>query len=509
MPTAPSIEEIKERIDLFLLGLSNPVLLEPGKVVIDLSSSSYTFSTEYNKLLLQVWNDETNFVRHIVSIKKEAPNRMEIVYQKFGKEMTGTLILSQSKAEAGRLDRRSQRVRYVQNLRQYLGQIFPEWKVKQLTTEPALAQSFSARFARGVLSRGQRAWAVIGISDKEENGREDILTFGLLWLDWLRKNSEKQVIEGLRIFVPEGSSKTTLQRLAWMNADRFRWEVYETGDEVRKCEPAEEGNLTTALAPLPAAQHRSLAGQRWGIKIEALNPVIQSFPGRDGYSTWSLQGLPFARETARGVVYGIGRSETMLGEGTWEDLQKLVLHIAQHRTPNPLDPNHPYFRLQPERWLQDLLMMQVDKLGESLLAEPVYRQVTNAGGLERGVLDLLAIDTSGRLAVVELKASEDIHLPLQALDYWMRVRLHQQRGDLAKQGYFRGREISPQPPRLFLVSPGLQFHPACDIVLRYFSPAIETVRIGLNENWREHLKVMYWKREGSRTGKLEQMESSD
>ena len=99
-------------------------------------------------------------------------------------------------------------------------------------------------------------------------------------------------------------------------------------------------------------------------------------------------------------------------------------------------------------------------------------------------LFLLAMDASGRFAVVELNASEDILLPLQALDYWMRVRLHQQCGDLEKHGHFRGREISQQPPRLLLVSPSLQFHPACDMVLRYFSPAIEPIHIVLNENWR-------------------------
>jgi hypothetical protein len=39
-----------------------------------------------------------------------------------------------------------------------------------------------------------------------------------------------------------------------------------------------------------------------------------------------------------------------------------------------------------------------------------------AGG-DRGVLDLLGITRQGRLVVIELKASEDIQMPLQAVDY--------------------------------------------------------------------------------------------
>ena len=67
----------------------------------------------------------------------------------------------------------------------------------------------------------------------------------------------------------------------------------------------------------------------------------------------------------------------------------------------------------------------------SLLPEPVYAQVLAFSGGERGVLDLLAVDRAGRLAVLELKAAADPHLPLQALDYWMRVRWHLERGEFA------------------------------------------------------------------------------
>lgn len=93
------------------------------------------------------------------------------------------------------------------------------------------------------------------------------------------------------------------------------------------------------------------------------------------------------------------------------------------------------------------------------------------------MLDVLAITRDRRLAVVELKADEDIHLPLQGLDYWARVQWHHARGEFQQFGYFPGRELSSEDPLLFLVAPTLHIHPATDTVLHYVSPNIDGVRI--------------------------------
>ena len=86
------------------------------------------------------------------------------------------------------------------------------------------------------------------------------------------------------------------------------------------------------------------------------------------------------------------------------------------------------------------------------------------------MLDVLTCTLDGRLAVLELKADEDIHLPLQGLDYWARVRWHQQHGEFTRNGYFAGRELSSAPPLLYLVAPRCACIPAptfcCAICLR-------------------------------------------
>jgi hypothetical protein len=92
---------------------------------------------------------------------------------------------------------------------------------------------------------------------------------------------------------------------------------------------------------------------------------------------------------------------------------------------------------------------------------------------------------------VEVKASQDIHLPLQALDYWMRVKWHLERGEFSGRGYFPGLELRADPPRLLLVAPALDFHPSNETVLRFFSPEVEVERVGVGIEWRQELRVMF------------------
>jgi hypothetical protein len=123
------------------------------------------------------------------------------------------------------------------------------------------------------------------------------------------------------------------------------------------------------------------------------------------------------------------------------------------------------------------------------------------------MLDLLTLDRNGRLAVIELKADEDLHLPMQALDYWIRVRtLNADRQPASgggrelsafeRQGYFAGAEVAATPPRLLLAAPALRIHPANEPVLRYLSTQIEWELIALNEHWRQELKVVFRKHSG-------------
>jgi hypothetical protein len=134
----------------------------------------------------------------------------------------------------------------------------------------------------------------------------------------------------------------------------------------------------------------------------------------------------------------------------------------------------------------------------------VYAQVPAiAGASDRGLLDLLGITADGRLAVIEIKADEDMHFALQGLDYWIRVRQHHLAtpdpatglGEFQRHGYFAGVDLSPLPPRLYLVAPALHIHPATETVLKYVSPKVEWQLLAVDERWRSQVRVV-WRRSG-------------
>jgi len=180
------------------------------------------------------------------------------------------------------------------------------------------------------------------------------------------------------------------------------------------------------------------------------------------------------------------------------------LLTAIRDTRHPYGPRqHALFRLRPERWLESLVVAEVSVIDERLLSqqEPrsLYSQVPAFSASDRAMLDVMAVTREGRLAVVELKADEDIHLPLQGLDYWSRVYWHHSRAEFPRFGYFPERELSPEKPLLYLVAPALHVHPATDILLRYISPEIDWEFVGIDERWREGVKVVFRKRPEARS----------
>ena len=209
----------------------------------------------------------------------------------------------------------------------------------------------------------------------------------------------------------------------------------------------------------------------------------------------------FAREQE--ITFGAGANETPLTDETESLCHELCarLFASRHRDGAYKDP---LFRIQPERWLESEFRCGLSDLLPSLRSDQLYSQVPALSSGDRGMLDLLTLDRNNRLVVIELKADEDLHLPLQALDYWIRVRAlnaDRQRtpgsdrplSAFEREGYFSGTEISPHPPRLLLAAPALRIHPANLPVLRYLSPEVEWELIALSEHWRQQLQIVFRK----------------
>lgn len=142
----------------------------------------------------------------------------------------------------------------------------------------------------------------------------------------------------------------------------------------------------------------------------------------------------------------------------------------------------------PERWLETVVRARISVIDPFLRAHPVHSQVITFAGGDRDMIDLLAVTADGRLCVLELKAGEDLQLPIQALDYWMRIAWHAARSEL--NHLFPGVALQSQPPKLILLAPAMQFHSTNTTLLRFFSEQIQVERVGVNTEWREELRVI-------------------
>ena len=122
--------------------------------------------------------------------------------------------------------------------------------------------------------------------------------------------------------------------------------------------------------------------------------------------------------------------------------------------------------------MQVNILQDVSRIDPMLDPEHVYEQVFAQTAGRHGILDLRCVTRSRRLVILELKATENIYLPLQAADYWSRIRRHLAHGDIARYGYFPGIELHPAPPIVYVVAPALRFHPTTDSLLRHLTPNI-------------------------------------
>jgi hypothetical protein len=414
-------------------------------------------------------------------------------------------------------------VKYLRVLERVLLRNFPEFKPDAFRTAMDLEKSFGPAYARGSLLQGQKAWAVIAVNEEETQTTVDgILTLGILWLQCCRESGTgRRIYQGLKVIVPRGMAMLTLSRLAWLNPGVAQWELWEldqTTEELEQRDAADHGNLTTRLLHAPnehAARERfaEASARVMALVPDVMREVVEQRISSGTELAFLLHGLEFARirtgysgnsfNSAQEITFGAGANETPLTNENESDLRELVARLFARRAAGG-DKRDPLYRMQPERWLESVLRRDVEPLDARLDPAHVYTQVPAFAASDRGMLDLLGVAGDGRLAVIELKADEDLHLALQGLDYWIRVRWHHLQnpdqmtglGEFQRHGYFGGVWLSPEAPRLYLVAPSLRVHPATEIVLRHLSPRVEWILVALDERWRAKVKAVWRKRSG-------------
>lgn len=468
-------------------------LRENGARVAPLSVLSWEVRGNSAKPLLHLWSEHHNLTRRVLAITDRSEERLALAVERFGRLRPDRLEFVRIVAERSARDQ--SREEFCQWIERLCETQFPDDTPNSFSIHPDLEHSLSGNYARGILNAGRTNWAVLAAVENESSTNASrCLAFGLLWLDRVRGFAGKVPVAGLRLLLPKEAVAAVAHLVAVIDP-KIQIEIFEFNrarEVLEKITPSALANITSWL--VPAREMQSLL-DRASTELDAIRALAPLFITSHASVPQKqiilrFRGLSFARWEDHKVFFGVPDPREELTASNWRKLKQLLRDLATHRNPLAADTMHTLYRAQPERWLESSVREDVTRIDASLDPRFAYTQVlANAGG-EHGILDVLSVTRSGRLAILELKASESLNLTLQAADYWLRIKRHLDQGDISRYGYFPGVELQSAPPVVYLVAPALRFHPASDTLLRTLSPQLDVVRVGLTEDWRSGIRVV-------------------
>ena len=472
-------------VEAFVRAARNPAVLDFGDRPVRLIEGQYALEVRSGKLAVEVWDEGRSLSRKILSIDHVSAGVLDCTVQRFG-GATGTLaFLDLDRPQTAARAIRGSRQSFTEQFRRMLCRQFPGWQIGSISSALDLRRSFSAAFPRAWLSRGNQHIAALACPSPELEPA--ILCSALLWYDYLANNLNSSGQLSLCLFLPEQSGNLTAHRLGWLTGRPLQPRIFRFNEHgmAGEVDPQDLGNLDTRLTARYAnsdltPELKVILGQLAGMEGVGCCPEI------GGEISIRFRGLEFARFESGKFKLGIDcKDELVLSE--IHRIESFARNLATLSNSSPRGRSElPCF---PERWFESSIRSNLQMLDPELMPDLVHGQVLTFAGGERELIDLLSITPAGRLAILELKTSEDIHLPLQGLDYWMRIRWHAERDEL--NHLFPCVPIAKKTPKLLLVAPALSFHPSNETILRYFSPEIEVERIGVNSDWESALQVAF------------------
>ena len=489
MELAPRVGEYLRQFD----GAEAVDVHENGTRVATINTFTFELRGTLAKPILRFSLDEYSATHSVLAIRSCSEERLSLAIQRFGSNQPGRLefVRKDYKRASDDLARRDSCTRFTRILAEQFPDEEPEGA---LANGDDLEHSLSGTYARGVIRKGSERWAILAVpSSGNAAASSNSLTSGLLWLARARERSSKEGIAGLRLIVPRGTSEIPI-RLSKVLSSSIQVEIYEfdlRSESIVRIDPTAFANRDNWLV---ACRSRDSLLDRAAAE---LNPIVAMSPQaitlhpnvETGDVMLRFRGLAFACWQDGAVFFGDNFRKKATAS-TQHELKQSLHDLEIHRHPLATDTRHRLYRAQPERWLESIVRSDVTRIEPRLDPRFVYTQLFANSATDRSILDILTVTTTGRLAIIELKATEHIHLPLQAADYWLRIKEHLERGDFSHSGYFPGVELQKTPPLVYLVAPALRFHSTSGALQRCLSSSMEVMRVGLAESWRRGLRVV-------------------
>jgi hypothetical protein len=356
--TEVPVTEILQAIERFLESSQDPVLCEPGEEWLAITPNSFVIEAQGAFAQLQAWDQRRNLVRRVISVERETRGKLVLNVARFGK-LRGTLeLIDRRRAMRDNVPLRSARLGFREQFRRFLRRQFPVHKLAELTTEADLEHTLSPAYPRALLRQGGSAWAAIGAAS-DACHPDGILTFGLIWLDYLREREPSLTMQGLVLYLPAPHAKTTCLRLLFLDpaAAQYRAFVYDDQGLEEPIDLRDYGNLDTHLEPY---RRRTLGPS----PIEL--PDVETIHRSDGELSFRVHGLEFARTAGSELLLGIEtkRPGNRTSAAAW------VSELARLRSANAPDRHNPLYLKNPEAWLESQVRAQIQEIDASLLPAP-------------------------------------------------------------------------------------------------------------------------------------------
>lgn len=489
------IARAKYEIEQFLCQSDRWQCHQDGIPSASMTSHNLAVTVEFGKLIFSYWGEDFAESWRIEGYRIRGHRLCLDLSRRMGRERLHMELRLPGEADPLTPDVIERRRRFQELMCRWVKAQFPRGRIERVSTRRDDRRQLSGKYTRLLLAEGQRRFAVIGVNAQEDPSAIDgLLTAAIIWYDRISRQGDRKP-DRLLLLAPVGRAMKLARRLTVITPPHpLRMELYEVDERwatAKFMRPFDQGALFDASGlrlPRPEGP----------IKANPLRDrLLEDFPEltvyrRPGSSMESLRlrGLEVARLRGERVYYGVGAKKQRLEGTDLAPLMTLIHQVRRLRCPESPQRWHPFYRQQAERWLEEIIREDIRVLDVRLDPRIVYPQIPAYGDDEYGLVDLLAITEQGRVVIVELKVTEDVELPMQGVDYWLKMEWHRRRGDFRRRGYFPGKTIADQPALLFLVSPLLRFHRTFDVVARWIDARVPVYKVGINDTWRQGVRVL-------------------
>lgn len=493
---------MKNKLEQLVHSMAEPAINPSSSTPLRFSPSDSRLEICGRRLLWRLQLPSQALARQVIDVLERPQQTVQIRVKQLKRVETWTLGEALPLVEECRAGAREEFQKMIEAL---IGLNFRGVRIAESRMSADLSHSISGQYLRLQFSWGGKRWAALAAGP--EAGQEtvnELLAQGLIWRKYLQ-SLKKPAPEQLLLLAPAGETLVLKSRLGWIRGASRVLQLMEMDAQKKALEfvdLSDSGNIDTGLSEVEACQRQDFS------RLEIVKRVVQLAP-RNIETIWHsgqhavgfrIRGLEFARlslHSGQTLWFGVEEPVAVHSPADWAALTRLAARILQQRQAGARNQRHPYYRQQGERWLESLILQNIRLIDPQLDPRFVYPQVPMFLGGDRGVVDILCLTRQRRLAVLELKISENIELPMQGLDYWLRVRHHLRRGEFSRGGYFQGVALSSDDPLLYFVAPQFCYHSTFPQILDCISADVPVIQVGINQDWRSGVRVVLRRSRGA------------